>query len=198
MRPLRLVGLTVVFAVASIAWLALSGGDSVDAAPPAPIPPGFLPVTLENGALRVLEYEVAGEGFASAGERSLLVDAQLWEVRRGARLVGTAQVATLKPKVSAGSERDRNDILGQILPTAATRIEIAGVEVHAAATADKSMYIWFGDGLFVVLQLKVSQGSGINDPESIVRELITHQVPSGRLELPPDPDEANNVDEDDE
>src|SRR5436190_1855061 len=59
------------------------------------------------------------------------------------------------------------------------KVNVSGVEVIAARTADKIVFVWFGDSLFEVLQIK---GVGI-DPQSMLKGILDFQRPTGQLRI---------------
>jgi hypothetical protein len=164
-------------------------GDSVAAAATAPtVAPGLVPPSLHQGQLGTYEYAKAGKGFAKAGPKSLVADGKLWEIRRSARLVGTIQVATLRPQVKVGSARDRDAIVAQLMPGQLTKLGMNGIEVFSSVASDKATYLWFGNQLFELLQLKTTVGTQLDAAaaESVVRELIEFQAPTKQLDIPSD------------
>ena len=183
MTSLRLV--SVLAAVAFVACA--SSGEKVTA--PAPtIAAGLVPPALHQGQLGTYEYVKAGKDFQRAGSKSLVADGKLWEIRRSARLVGTIQIATLTPRVKVASERDRSAIVAQLMPGQLTKLSVSGTEVYASVAPDKVTYLWFGNQLFEVLELKTTTGTQLDATaaEGIVRELIDFQAPSRQLDIPSD------------
>ena len=93
--------------------------------------------------------------------------------------MGALQVSTLKPRVDVTSAKQRATLAGLVLSGSVQRIETLGVEVVAARTADKVVYLWFGDQLFEVLQVK---GAGVN-PEAMLKSILEFQKPTGELRI---------------
>jgi hypothetical protein len=175
--------------------------DRVAAGATAPtVAPGLVPAALYQGKLGTYEYVKASKGFAKAGPKSLVADGKLWEIRRSARLVGTIQIATLRPKVKVSSARDRDAIVAQLMPGQLTKLAVGETEVFATAAPDKTTYLWFGNQLFELLQLKTTVGTQLDaaSAESVVRELIEFQVPTKQLDIPSDkPTKTKHVRDDD-
>ncbi len=155
----------------ALALSACGGGSSTKLAAPARVPDGLVPTTLNDG-ISLFEYAPGRKAFARAGASSLVADGRVWELRRGATLVGTLQISTVKPDVSVAKPDDRKAILdGVMTGTAVETITVAGVRVASSTAADKTLFLWFGPQRFEVLQLK---GAKVN-PESIVQQLIAFQ-----------------------
>ena len=164
----------------------LVGACGHRAAPPvaAPVPRDLVPATLPSvgalGDLTVSEYANAKRQFARVGPSSLVADGALFEIRRGATLIGTLQLSALKPAVDVADARQRDSIVGQVMGGPFTRITVDTVKVAAGRTADKTTYVWFGRGFFELVQLK---GRDVA-PEVVLRALLGYQRPSGKLRLP--------------
>ena len=109
----------------------------------------------------------------------MVAHGRVWEVRRGTTLVGALQVSTLKPKIKVGNPKQRQRLASLVVSGTVQRITVAGVEVTAARAADKVVFLWFGNQLFEVLQIK---GAGIN-PETILRDILEFQKPTGELKI---------------
>src|SRR5207237_459076 len=105
---------------------------------------------------------------------------KLWEVRQGATLVGTLQVSTLKPNVHIAKWKQRNQIVGLILPGAFTQITVSKVDVYATHDEQLTTYLWFGDQMFELLQIK-ARGF---QPEAVLRHTLDLQIPSKALNIP--------------
>jgi hypothetical protein len=152
------------------------------------VAPNLVPPSLHQGQLGTYEYAKAAKGFAKAGPKSLVADGKLWEVRRSARLVGTIQIATLRPKVKVGSARDRSAIVAQLMPGQLTKLAVGGTEVFSSAAPDKTTYLWFGNQLFELLQLKTTAGTQLDatSAEDVLRELIEFQEQTKQLDIPSD------------
>jgi hypothetical protein len=156
--------------------------------PPTPVPSGLVPSTLLDGQLGLEEFSPARTTFANAGSSSLVADGRLWQLRRGATLVGTLQVATLKPTLSTAKAADRKDVLDSVLTGAPYEtIDVQDVPVAQATNADRTLYVWFGAKMFEVLQLK---GSKV-DPDQVVEALIGAERASGQLQAVASADEED-------
>ena len=178
MRPV------LVISALGVAGLSLAGcgGKAPIAAPPPAVPIQLAPTTLGTD-LALSEYAPARHTFAVAGKDSLVADGRLWQIRRGDTLVGTLQIATVKPSVSTARTRDRDAILQGIMTGSAfDTINVDNVTVATATAGDKNVYMWFGHNLFEVMQLKSTK----LDPETVLHDVISFQEPSGLL-LPASP-----------
>lgn len=126
-----------------------------------------------SGGLELYEStseETVG-AFANAGEESLVSDGRLWEVRKGARLVGALQISTVKEKVDLAEADRRDAIVENVLVGSYDRIRVGDVEVYTSAANDKVVYLWFGESLFQVLQLKGDE----LDHEQVLADIVEHQ-----------------------
>jgi hypothetical protein len=146
----------------------------------ARVDPSLAPTSVVRNTLQVRpntsrETQLA---FANAGPDSLLVDGRLWEIRRADKLIATIQIGTLRPRVQVEKEDVRRGIVGQILTGKVSSIRVDGLEIYFATSRDKTVYVWFGRGLFEVLQIK----SKTPKPEEILRGILEHQrtVPAWR------------------
>lgn len=165
----------------------VGGACGGDPPPPKPraLPTDLVPATLPDptdaaNPFTLVEFAPARERFADAGARSLVDAGALWEVRRGANLVGTVQVGMLARRVDLASDRDRRELVNAVLPGTASTVKVKGVPVVRAASDDKVTYLVLGDGLFELVEIKVSDKV---EPDRIVGDLIAAQLPTGHLEL---------------
>jgi hypothetical protein len=162
---------------------AACGQEHASAAPLKRVPVAIVPASLPGAAgdppLTLDEYAQGARRINAAGSRSMVAEGRVWEVRRGSTLVGALQVSTLKAKVDVGDPAQREALAGLVLSGSIQRIRVSGVEVVAARTADKVVFMWFGDQLFEVLQVK---GAGVN-PETMLRSIIDFQRPTGALRI---------------
>lgn len=175
-------GFVLVVAVACLA--AGCGGDEAPEEPRA-LPTGLVPTTIpdptdEANPLQLVEFTAARERFKNAGERSLVDDGALWEVRRGSNLVGTVEVATLDRKVDVTDADDRAELIKAVLPATSTTVKIQGIPVVRAASDDKVTYLVIGNGLFQLVDIKLSDKV---DPEHIIAALIKAELPTGHLTI---------------
>ena len=163
--------------VAAGAVSACGGSEPSTLVRPAGVPAGMVPATVADG-LTMTEFAPARARFASAGETSLVADGRVWAIRKGQTLVGTLQISTVKPDVSVTKSEDRKAIVGGVMTGIAFEtVDVGDTKVIASTAADKSLYLWFGPGLFEVLQVKSTKV----DPDEIAAELIEFQQGTGRL-----------------
>jgi hypothetical protein len=161
-----------------VALLAACGsGGSTALVEPASVSTDMVPPTLGEG-LTIHEFSPARARFAAAGESSLVADGRVWAIRRGQTLVGTLQVSTVKPDVSVGDKDARKAIVGGVMTGISYEtVEVGDTPVIASTAADKSLYLWFGPGLFEVLQVKSTKVA----PDEIAAELIEFQQATGKI-----------------
>lgn len=166
---LRLAGLVLV-GVASLA--AACGSDEGEVVAPMRVPDDLAPATVLDGLL-VIENrdESTLEAFAGADDTTLVSDTRIWEVRRGQRLVGTLQISAVLPKVDLLDPDIRDRMVGQMILGQSSRIRIGDVEVFTATSNDKTVFIWFGEDVFEVLQTK----DRALDPEALATAIIDFQ-----------------------
>ena len=154
-----------------------SGSSDRLAVRPNAVPVELVPPTLQ-GDLTLTEYLPGRKAFADTGVASLVTDGRVWAIRRGETLVGTLQVSAVKHDISLVSSKDRRKIVdGVMRGTSFETIDIGDMVVSATTTADRNMYLWFGDTVFEVLQLK---GTKV-DPDSVASDVIDYQLSSGKL-----------------
>jgi hypothetical protein len=184
-RALLLVVLVCVLLVGA----ACGSGRSTVIARPAAVPTNLVPTTLPSlPDFSLSEFAPARASFAHVGASSLVADGRLWQVRRGASLVGTLQISTVKPDVSVTKASDRNAILAGVMTGISYEtVDIAGISVAVSTSVDKSLYLWFGPGLFEVMQLKGSQ----LDPEQVVTGVIQYQEAKAGLTPVAEPDTSS-------
>jgi hypothetical protein len=156
---------------------ACGGGASNALVEPASVATDMVPATLGEG-LTIHEFGPARARFASAGASSLVADGRVWAIRRGQTLVGTLQVSTVKPDVSVVDKDDRKAIIGGVMTGISYEtVQVGDTPVIASTAADKSLYLWFGPGLFEVLQVKSTKVA----PDEIAAELIEFQQATGKI-----------------
>jgi hypothetical protein len=174
------------WAAGALLWLPLlTACGSEPVAAPVPVSTTLVPATVLGGTLGVhLNTAAATEAaFRQGAKDSLIHDGRLWEVRRKDRLIGTLQIATVKPKVDLGEADNRDDFTSPILVGARSDIRLRGQEVSLVETeGGLSTLVWFGKGLFVVLQVKDTLVSG----PDLAQEFITYL--QSREEWEPLPD----------
>jgi hypothetical protein len=89
--------------------------------------------------------------------------------------VGTLQVATLRPEVDLSYREDRESVIDTVLPGARASLTVAGLDItRSRGDVQKTVFVWFGDGLFQVLQLKPSRAVPF-DTEALLTEIVTYQ-----------------------
>ena len=125
------------------------------------------------------------KAFANAGATSLVDDGAVWEVRFVDRLVGSLQISTLSARVNLSRPNERRGIVNDVIPGGGTRIAVGDQEVYTLSVADRTVYLWFGQGVYEVMVVK---GLAAGDkPEALVAEVIRHQASLPSWEpLPPD------------
>lgn len=148
------------------------GGQGSASVPPK-VPRSLVPDAVADGRLRFYPKSDGKtlEAFAQAGQRSLIGDAALWELRDGERLIGALQVTTVVDRVDLAEPIDRESLLRQILPGTVNRLAVGDLPVWLTEADDKVTFVWFGRDIFLVLQLK---GRGF-EPEKVVVELVRYQ-----------------------
>jgi len=143
-------------------------------APFRPVPVALAPATVLGGKLQ-LHLNTSPEtdrAFHQDDKLSLISDGRLWEVRRNDRLIGTLEIATVKPDVDLSRASVRQHFTGPVLVGATSTIRLAGQEVATVTRSDGvSTMVWFGRGLFEVLQLKDQVVTG----SELAQAIIEHQ-----------------------
>jgi hypothetical protein len=170
--------LAIGLALTAMLGVACGSGDAgARLVAPTRVPTGLVPATLE-GNLTLNEYLPARKAFAHSGAASLVADGRVWAIRRGQTLVGTLQVSAVKPDVKLTKGSDRQAILDGVMSgTSYQTLEVGDLKVVASTAADRSLYLWFGPGLFEVLQVK---GTKV-DPDSVAGDMIAFQQSTGVL-----------------
>ena len=155
---------------------ACGGSSDSTAAPPRRVPVELAPPALLSGSLHLGLDRKAEKAFTRIAPKALIADGHLWTIRgAGDRLVGTLQVATLRPEVDLSYREDRQSVIDTVLPGGRASLTVAGLDVTRSKGDDqKTVFIWFGDGLFQVLQLKPSRAVPF-DPEALLTEVVTYQ-----------------------
>ena len=156
------------------------GGDDGGAARTT-VATALVPPTLGSGKLSLREDRTAHKQFGRIQGGSLVDDGRLWAVRDGDRLVATLQLSTLDPKVDLGDSDERSSLVSSLLPGTKERFTVGDLDVIAVSTDDKTVFLWFGDGMFEVLQIKTSDF----DHEKLLGELIAFQTSSPAWDPPP-------------
>ena len=167
----------VAIVLAAVLALGGCGGDDARVVVPPRVDASLAPATVGTD-LKLYESKdrTTVKAFANVGERSLVSDGKLWEIRRADRLIGALQLTTVLPDVDLTDEDTRDTIVNQILPGASNRIRIGDEEVYATTVNDKAVFVWFGREMYVVLQLKDRELDGRYD--TIAEDVIAHQAAS--------------------
>jgi hypothetical protein len=164
---------SLLLVVVALAAAACGGGDDGPTIAPAAVEAALAPDEVGDGLrLHPNETEETLTAFANAGERSLVADGRIWEIRRADRLVGTLQISTVLPDVDLSKPELKDALVRQIIPGSLTSIRIGSTEVFTAVVDEKAVFVWFGKGLYEVLQLK---DRTIEDFEAIATDVIEHQ-----------------------
>jgi hypothetical protein len=168
-----------VLAATALAASLAACGDATVVVAPKRVDPALAPADLPDG-LKLYENtsESTRRALANVGEGALMADGRVWEIRRADRLIGTLQVSTVMPRFDLTDGAVRDGMVRQIIPQGASRIRVQGIEVHVSEDEDRAIFLWFGDGVFEVLQLKDRE----LEFESVVAAILGHQrkVPSWR------------------
>ena len=139
---------------------------------PRPVPTALAPSTVLDGDLQ-LHPNLAREtraAFHQDDHLSLISDGVLWEVRRNDRLIGTLQIATVKPSVDLTRSSVRQHFTGPILVGPTSTLRLSGQEVSTVTRPDGvSTLVWFGKGLFEIVQLKDQKVTGPQLAEAIIK-----------------------------
>jgi hypothetical protein len=166
--------LLFVLLLMSVAAAAACGDETSSSVAPSSVDPALAPTTLmDNLKLYENRDEETITAFANAGERTLVADGRIWEIRRADRLIGTLQISTVLPDVDLSDPDVRDTLVRQILSGSMSSIRIGDVEVYTSTTNDKAVYVWFGALMFEVLQLR---DRGVTDFEPFATEIIGHQA----------------------
>ena len=164
-------------AAVGIAVLALAGASGCSSRRPVPPPPPVSLTLVPKGLLggQVGFYlNTAPQTLAAFTQdpgNSLISSGRLWELRSNqARLVATLEIAAVKPNVDLTRSSVRAEFTDPILIGAVSDFRLAGQEVEAVISSDTlSTFVWFGKGLFEVLQVKDAPVSPPNLAEAIIR-----------------------------
>ena len=162
--------------------LALLGGacgeEEVVVEKPSSVPDGLVPEKIQGDKLAFYENtnDSVKDTFANAGKESLAADGRMWELRNNDRLVGTLQISTLMPEVKLENKRHREQILRQIMPATVDELSFDETVVWTTGSADKNLYLWFGEETFAVLTLK--GGEEDLDADAVISEVIGYTTTS--------------------
>ena len=174
--------ISVIATVALVVTAAACGGKG-KVAPPKRVPVNLVPATIggtpQAPDFTLSEFTEARKDFAKAGDRTEVADGRLWEIRRGATLVGTLQISTVKPNIDLTHKKQRDKIIDLVMQGSATTIKVRDVQISTSTDAQKTEYLWFGKQMFEYLQIK---GTDVK-PETILRRLLVVQKPTGELDI---------------
>jgi hypothetical protein len=171
--------------------LLLVVGGACGGGPPAVAPraldKALAPSSLGGDRYRLFENRDPSTrgAFGNAGPTSLVDDGAVWEIRLADRLVGTLQISTLDARVKLTKPAARRAIVSDIIPGGGTRIAVGDQEVYTLASADRTVYLWFGQRLYEVMVVKGLEAG--DKPEALLADVLHHQTSAPAWEpLPPD------------
>jgi hypothetical protein len=162
----------VVAVLSLLAASALAGCGQAHPAAPKPVPASLAPAALLHDSLHLYRNTAPNTlaAFRQNRKDALISDGQLWEIRRVDRLIGTLEIATVKPDVNLAKSSVRNSFTTPILVGARSDIRLSGQEVETAQSDDGvSTVVWFGTGVFEVLQVKDTIVTGAQLAQSIIQ-----------------------------
>ena len=168
-----------------LALVLLAGCGDQPKAVPRLVPIALAPASVLGGSLGLYLNTAANTeaAFKQGAKDSLIDEGQLWEIRRKDRLIGTLEIATVKPDVDLTDDDVREEFTSPILVGARSDIRVLGQEVNMVqAEGGLSTLIWFGKGLFLVLQVK---DQVVTAPD-LAQAIIEHQ--QSRTEWEPLPE----------
>jgi hypothetical protein len=154
-----------------LAVLVLAGCQDAPEAAPRPVPTALAPTSVLHGTLGLYRNTAAGTeaAFRQNAKASLIDEGQLWEIRRKDRLIGTLQIATVKHDVDLSDKDVREQFTAPILVGARGDIRVLGQEVDMVQNeGGLATLVWFGKGLFLVLQVKDQLVSGPDLAQAII------------------------------
>ncbi|HET6909489.1 MAG TPA: hypothetical protein VFH54_09140 [Mycobacteriales bacterium] len=166
MRPRGLAVLLSLFAVTG-----LSGCGQARQAAPQPVPVSLAPTALLHDSLHLYRNTAPDTLAAFHEDRrdALISDGKLWEIRRVDRLIGTLEIATVKPDVNLAKSSVRDSFTAPILVGSKSDIRLAGQEVETVQSDDGvGTVVWFGKGLFEVLQVKDTIVTGAQLAQAVI------------------------------
>lgn len=145
--------------------------------PPETVPVALVPSSLEGGTYTVSEDVQARKEFANIGSSALITDGRLWGIRRGSQLVATLQLSTLKPNVGLAKASQRQAIVRQIVSGSSETVTEHSVDIAENANANETIFVWFGQNLMEVLQVKLSQENPTNSA-ALLKDIIGFETAS--------------------
>lgn len=173
MRTLAARRFAVGFTLAVVLGATGCGKDAVVQVKPEEVPDGLVPPTVQGETFAFFESttDEVKNAFANAGANSLAADGRLWELRKGDRLVGALQLSTLLPEVDLTQKNHRNQILAQLLPNVRDEISVEDLNVYAAGSNGKTLYVFFAKDMFALLTLKGGSEDNL-EPEVVLGDLV--------------------------
>ena len=157
-----------------LAVFLLAGCQDDPAVAPRPVPITLAPKAVLGGSLGLHLNTAAGteKAFRQDAKKSLIDEGRLWEIRRKDRLVGTLQIATVKPDIDLAEDDVRHQFTAPILVGARSDIRLLGQEVNVVESeGGLATLVWFGQGLFLVLQVKDTLVTG----PDLAQAILEHQ-----------------------
>jgi hypothetical protein len=178
-RLTRAASVAAVVATMAVASGGCGGDDAAPEVKPASVPEDLVPPAVQDNRFAFYESQLpqVKQSFADAGDDSLAADGELWELRKGDRLVGSLQLTTLMPEVDLADEDHRNAILSQLLPTNRDQFLVDEVRVWSTSSNNKTIYLWFGRDLYALMTLKGGSEDEL-DPERVLGEVVAYNVAS--------------------
>ena len=156
---------------ALLATVAATGCGQASPAAPDPVPLALAPTSVLSGSLHLYQNTAPDTlaAFRQNPKDALISDGKLWEIRRADRLIGTLEIATVKPNVNLQRPSVRKNMTEPILVGATSDIRLSGQEVSTVQSDDGvATVVWFGKGLFEVLQVKDSVVTGDQLAQAII------------------------------
>jgi hypothetical protein len=182
----RLRTAAVVALLTAAVFGACGRGDGAAAGPPPRVPREIVPVALNVGPGLSVHANTSREvkrAFAVAGPRSLAYDGAVWEVRMGSQLVGVLQITSLNDRVDTKESDDRAAVRREILSGTQTAFDVATTPVWTTKDAGRGTYVWFGEQMLGVLQMK----SSLFDIDDAATKMVTALLQSDKWpELAPE------------
>ena len=151
--------------------LLLAGCADKPVGPPRQVPLTLAPTSVLGGSLGFYRNTAAGTeaAFHRAPNDSLIDSGALWEIRRKDRLIGTLEIAAVKRDVNLAKRSVRDEFTTPILVGARSDIRVLGQEVNLVETeGGLSTLVWFGKGLFLVLQVKDQLVTGPDLAQAVI------------------------------
>jgi hypothetical protein len=158
--------------VAALLAVACGRSPAVDTAPGPSVPTSIAPRTLQG--LNVAEDPSAAKAFQKVKASTLAADTRLYAIRKGATLVATLQITTVRPKVRLERRADREQIVSSVLSGAVETIHVNGVTVYAFTAEDRVIFVWFAQRLFEALQVKATKVP----PRTLLDQILAFQTAS--------------------